>query len=93
MTPVDIHYWHENNTIFSCFLSKKRDVETGFYNTLLTVASEFTKDLDEVITAKIMQTTKLISRAISQSEARTQVFTVSQQNDSVLQNAKTYKSV
>ena len=35
----------------------------------------------------------MISRAISQSEARTRVFTVSEQNNSVLQTAKLNKSV
>ena len=35
----------------------------------------------------------MISRAISQSEARTRVFTVSKQNNSVLQTAKLNKSV
>ena len=35
----------------------------------------------------------MISRAISQSEAKTRVFTVSEQNNSVLQTAKLNKSV
>ena len=35
----------------------------------------------------------MISKAITQSEARTRVFTVSEQNNSVLQTAKLNKSV
>ena len=57
----------------------------------INVVNEFAKDLDQAITAKGKISTKTISGAISQSEARTRVFTVSEQNDSVLQTANTLK--
>ena len=59
----------------------------------IIVVNKFAKDLDEAITAKGKKSTQMISGAISQSEARTHVFTVSEQNDSVLQTAKMNKSV
>ena len=50
-------------------------------------------DIDQAITAGGKHSTKMISGAISQSEARTRVFTVSEQNDSVLQAAEVNKYV
>ena len=58
----------------------------------INVVYEFANDLEEAITSKGWKTTKFISGPISQSEARTKVFTVSERNGSSLQNAKTNKS-
>ena len=58
----------------------------------INVVTEFANVLDEAITAKGKKPKKNCG-AISQSEAKTHVLTVSQQNDSVLQNAKTNKRV
>ena len=58
----------------------------------INVVKEFAKNLDQSITAKRKKSTKMISRATSQSEARTRVLTVSELNNSVLQTAKVNKS-
>ena len=59
----------------------------------INVVNEFAKELDQATTAKVKKTTKRMSRAISQSEARTHVITVFEQNESVLQTTKVNKSV
>ena len=59
----------------------------------INVVNEIAKDLDEAITAKGNKSMQMISEAIGQWEARTHVFIVSEQNDSVLQIAKTNKNV
>ena len=44
----------------------------------INVVNEFAKDLDQAITVNGKNSTKMISGAIGQSEARTRVFTVSE---------------
>ena len=58
----------------------------------INVVNEFANELEEAITGNEKKRTKFISRPISQAEARTQVFTVSERDASSLLNAKTNKS-
>ena len=58
----------------------------------INVVNEFANDLEEATLAKGKKATNFISEPISQSEARTKVFTVSEQNGIALLTAKTNKS-
>ena len=58
----------------------------------INVVNEFANDLEEAIMAKSKKATNFISKPISQSEVRTKIFTVSEQNGSARLTAKTNKS-
>ena len=59
----------------------------------INVVNEFANDSNDVIKARGKIATKMISGTISQSEARTRVFTDSQQNNSASQMPKINRSV
>ena len=58
----------------------------------INVVNEFENELEETIMRNAKKRTNFVSQPISQSEARTRVFTVSEQDASSLLNAKTKKS-
>ena len=58
----------------------------------INVVNEFENELEETIMRNAKKRTNFVSQPISQSEVRTRVFTVSEQDASSLLNAKTNKS-
>ena len=58
----------------------------------INVVNELENELEETIMRNAKKRTNFVSQPISQSEARTRVFTVSEQDASSLLNAKTNKS-
>ena len=58
----------------------------------INVVNEFENELEETIMRNAKKRTNFVSQPISQSESRTRVFTVSEQDASSLLNAKTNKS-
>ena len=58
----------------------------------INVVNEFENELEETIMRNAKKRTNFVSQPTSQSEARTRVFTVSEQDASSLLNAKTNKS-
>ena len=79
-------YLSRHPSPYSGAVIKSEQMFNGWFT--INVVNEFVKGLDHANTAKGKKSTELISRANGQSDARTLEFTVSEQNDNVLQTAK-----